>query len=508
MHAGSHPGWSVLAAAVTWLALPTALAGGLDVLSGHASTHVVVQVQRGVTPGALADGRLTLLAGPDTVLVGAGGPSAALAGTLERWQATDVRPLFEAGLAYRRVARRLGLDRYYRVHVPPGTDTPRLAAALARHDTLIARAEPDGIGGIAGTMPDDPDFGLQWGLLNTGQVIDGEPGAPGADINVIPAWTLGTGDPDLVLAVLDAGMDPHEELLGRMVPGRNVAADPDNDDTSDVCISHGTHVAGLAAAAANNALGVAGVDWNCRIMPVRVLNSCGGPESFVAEGIVWATDHGADVINMSLQYFDGLTGLQMAVQYAHATGVAMIVASGNQGASQVAFPAFWPQTIAVGAITNRGERWNLSNGGPNLDVMGPGVDIWSLKGTTEYQFLSGTSMATPHVSGTVCLLKAHVPGLAPDTLGQILRASAVDLDVPGFDPGTGFGRIDAAAAVASLPVPGDLDGNGVVNTNDLLILLGSWGPCPEPCPPTCSADLDDDCTVGTADLLVLLASWS
>jgi subtilisin family serine protease len=195
------------------------------------------------------------------------------------------------------------------------------------------------------------------------------------------------------------------------------------------------------------------------------------------------------------------------VQYAHAAGVVLIAASGNQGAGEVAYPARWPETIAAGAITNVGDRWSLSNGGPNLDVMAPGANVWSLKDAAEYQFLSGTSMATPHVSGVAMLLLARDPGLSPDAIKATLQETAADLDAPGFDEQTGFGRIDAAAAVATLAVTGDLDGDGTVSTADLLVLLGAWGPCDEACPPACPADLDGDCVVGTADLLALLANW-
>jgi subtilisin family serine protease len=474
------------AIAAAWAVSPPAPGAGLDEPGGHATTHVVVQLRRGVSPLDLGDA----MAAP---------------GALGR--AEEIRPVFEDGFARQRLAQRYGLDRFYRMSVPAGTDVIGFAAELAQHGTLVQRAEPDGIGSIADTLPGDPDFGLQWGLLNTGQSIGGQPGTAGADINVAPAWDLVTGDPDLVLAVLDAGMDEHEELVSRTVPGRNVAAEPDNDDTSDVCISHGTHVAGIAAAAAGNAIGVAGVDWQCRIMPVRVLESCGGPESFLAEGIVWAADNGADVINMSLQYFDGTAALHSAVQYAYAAGVVLIAASGNQGAGAVAYPARWPETIAAGAITNVGDRWSLSNGGPNLDVMAPGADVWSLKGAADYQFLSGTSMAAPHVSGVAMLLLARDPGLSSYAIKATLQETAADLDAPGFDEQTGFGRIDAAAAVATLAVTGDLDGDGTVSTADLLVLLGAWGPCDEPCPPACPADLDGDCFVGTADLLTLLANW-
>jgi subtilisin family serine protease len=349
-------------------------------------------------------------------------------------------------------------------------------------------------------------------MLNGGQTIGGVSGAPGADINIVAGWEIATGDAGLILAVLDAGMDPHVELAGRLIPGKNVAAEPDNDDTSDVCISHGTHVAGIAAANADNAAGVAGVDWSCKVMPVRVLNSCSGLESHVAEGIVWATDHGAGVINMSLQFYDGTQVLHDAVLYAFAQDVIMVAAAGNGNLSQLIFPARWPETIAVGAINNLGERWYFgpglaSNMGPDLDVMAPGVSVWSLKDNDLYQYLTGTSMATPHVSGLVCLMRSIDPGITSAEVLQILTDTAVDIAPAGFDNATGYGRVDAYAALLAAqpppPGPGDLDADGDVDVADFLGLLSLWGPCAAPCP----ADLDGDGSVGITDMLALLTNW-
>jgi subtilisin family serine protease len=436
-------------------------------------------------------------------------PRDLFAETLERFQVTAIRPVFENGFADPQLARRIGLDRYYRLETPPGTDTPGLVAQLSRLPAQVERPELDGIGGVAGTIPDDPNFGLQWGLLNDGQSVGGAAGLIGADINVSPAWDFVTGDPGLVLAVLDAGMNEHVEIADRMIPGRNVAADPDNNDTSDVCISHGTHAAGIAAATGNNTQGIAGVDWSCRIMPVRVLNSCSGPESYVAEGIIWATDNGADVINMSLQYYTGTPVLHDAVLYAYAQGKVMIAASGNSGACTVynmAYPARWPETIAVGAFNNVGERSSFSNCGPELDVVAPGEDVWSLNDTTAYKYLDGTSMATPHVSGTVNLMKTLDPDLTADEIKLILQNTSTDIGDPGFDNETGFGRIDAhAALVETQALLADLDGNGVVDVSDFLWLLGIWGHCPSG--PGCVGDIDRDGKVGVTDFLIMLAVW-
>ncbi len=482
----------------------SAVAGLGDDVGGYASTHLVIRTRPGVLTAAGEGRTVATLTVP--ALRAADGAATTQAGRvltarLQAWGVSAIGPVFE-GFAHPHRARQLGLDRYYYVVTPPGTDTLAMAADLRRFEDLIEFVQCDGIGATA-TIPNDPNFDLQWGLRN-----NGDNGLAGADINIIPGWDITTGDPDLVLAVLDAGLDQHAELVTRLIPGRNVAASPDNDDTSDVCISHGTHVAGIAAAGTDNALGMAGVDWQCRIIPVRVLNSCSGFESHVAEGIVWATDHGADVINISLQFSGGSAVFQDAVRYAHGLDIVIVAASGNSGAASVSFPARWPETISVGAITPSGDRWASSNAGPNLDLMAPGDAVLSLRDTTQYQYLSGTSMAVAHVSGVALLMKAIDPGLAPDDVRQTLRNTAVDMGPAGFDEATGHGLVDAHAALIEIGgILGDLDGDGIVAIVDFLALLDAWGPCPAD-GTRCPADLDGDGAVGITDLLVLLANWA
>ncbi len=463
-------------------------------------THVIVRTRPGVTPARSPETGGPTLRAPQARRATSAADSRGLAATLEAWKASAIRPVFE-GFGNPALARQLGLDRYFRIDTPAGTDTPAMAADLGRFGGLVESVQLDAFGQIA-TLPTDPDFALQWGLLNNGAA-----GLAGVDINITPGWDLVTGNPDQVLAVLDAGMDPHTELVGRLIPGRNVAANPDNDDTSDVCISHGTHVAGIAAANANNGQGIAGVDWQCRIMPVRVLNSCAGLESVVAEGIIWATDNGADVINMSLQYSTGTDVFHNAVLYAHQQGVLMVAAAGNYDASPLRFPAQWPETIAVGSMNSDGDRSSNSSMGPNLDVMAPGVVIWSLRDTTLYQNLTGTSMAAPHVTGIVLLMKTLAPDLALPDIRQILHDTAVDMQTPGFDVATGYGRVNAyAALIEAHKTIVDLDGDGTIGINDFLILLGIWGPCPDP-QLSCEGDFDRDANVGLTDFLILLGYW-
>ncbi len=268
---------------------------------------------------------------------------------------------------------------------------------------------------------------------------------------------------------------------------------------------------GIAAATGNNTIGIAGVNWAVWVMPVRVLNGCNGTESPLADGIIYATDHGADVINMSLQFADGTNYLHDAVTYGYMSGVVLVAAAGNFGFSGgVAFPARWDETIAVAATDNQDQRWSGSNQGPQLTVAAPGVNVWSLFGSANYAFKTGTSMATPHVSVLATLMLSLDGSLTPDEVRDILQATADDVDAPGFDNNTGFGRINANAALlevlAGISIPGDLDGDGTVSVLDLLALLAAWGPCPDP-PEECPADLDLDDSVGILDLLTLLAYW-
>jgi subtilisin family serine protease len=172
----------------------------------------------------------------------------------------------------------------------------------------------------------------------------------------------------------------------------------------------------------------------------------------------------------------------------------------------MAHPARWPETIAVGAFNNVGERATFSNCGPELDVVAPGEDVWSLNHTTQYKYLDGTSMATPHVSGIVNLMKTLDPGLTADEIKLILQETAVDIGDPGFDNETGFGQVNVYAALLEVQAGlADLDGNGVVDITDFLWLLGYWGGCPSG--PGCIGDIDRDGEVGVSDFLIMLAVW-
>lgn len=473
----------------------------LDEVGTVASTHVLVRLRPGAAVSTAPDGRPIVLA-PD------GARHPALEAELARVHAHAIERPSSVRPANVSRAARLGMDRWWAIRVPTGTDTPALAAALRSFAALFEVVECDGIGGIAELVPNDPSFGLQYALKNIGQVVVGQNGVVGADVDAGSAWDTTTGDGQVVIAFLDSGVSAHPELAGRILPGFNVPLQ--SQDTTDVCSSHGTHVAGIAAATGGNAAGIAGVCWNALLLPVVVVNPCTGTESWVADGITWAVDNGADIINMSLQYSSGTTYLHDAVQYAQAAGVVMFAATGNSNAA-VSYPAKWAETIAVAATDNKDKRWTSSNFGPQVDVAAPGWQVYSLNGVAGYGYKSGTSMAVPHLSGLAALLRAVQPGITDTEIRAAIESTVDDVEAPGFDNLTGFGRVNAAAAIAAVaspPAPGDLNLDGVVDSADLGLMLSAWGMCADCDAIPCPADLDGSCAVDGADVGTLLANWS
>lgn len=404
-------------------------------------------------------------------------------------------------------ARTAGLDRWVEATLPPGSDARAAAKAIAAAGgTAVELAEAVGIGGIASESPapSDPLFPQQYGLENLGQSINGVAGAPGADVNARGAWHLATGDAGTIVAVLDAGVDPHVEFASRMVPGWNVPAG--NDQTGNQCSGHGTHCAGTIAAAGNDATGMSGLAWNARIMPVTVLTGCTGLTRDLGDGIVWASDRGATVMNASLQYSVENQYLRDAIAYAMARGAIVVAAAGNGGTAGVAVPARWPEVVAVGALDSLDQVPSYSAVGPQVDCAAPGQRVLSAVGTSAYGLKDGTSMAAPFVAGTIALMRDAAPSIAAPGMVAHLLATCVDVDVVGTDPRTGAGRIDAGAAVRSARLAaglGDVDGNGSIDGLDLGVLLGGWGDCGF----ACAGDLNDDGAVNGIDLGIMLGNW-
>lgn len=266
-----------------------------------------------------------------------------------------------------------------------------------------------------------------------------------------------------------------------------------NDDHANDDDGHGTHVTGTIAQSTNNNLGVAGIAHSCTIMPVKVLDATGtGSYQQVADGIYYAVNNGAKIINMSLSGSSPGQTLENAVAYAYNKGVTVIAASGNDGSSSCDYPAAYDNyAIAVGATQYDQTRAPYSNYGSSLDIVAPGgntdldqnadgyadgVCQQTFSDTPKdwaYWFYQGTSMAAPHVSGVAALLiSTGVTG--PDAVREALESTAEDLGISGWDAEYGWGLIDAYAALNYYNIPCDFNFDGLINFKDLRILVSSW----------------------------------
>lgn len=390
--------------------------------------------------------------------------SAGFGAMMNRWGVSAIRPLYPFQFTHPEHAAKYGLDRLFIVEVPHGTDTPRMVIAFSAHPREVLSAGVDPIGRVAQFIPDDTDFDKQWNMHNTGQTG----GIVDADIDAPEAWTLHTGATgDVIIAIVDTGVDsdpyngvtPHPEFAGRMVAGINVTQNEPDDATGDDCF-HGTHVAGIAAAIGNNATGVAGVSWGAKIMPVDVMGNfdgCSGNLSDLMAGITWASEHGADVINMSLQFYSvssvDVALLENVLSAAHDLGAVLVCAAGNSVGEVIAYPGRLDQCLAISATNDRDELDDISNFGNELALAAPGGNIWSTWPNGGYLLLSGTSLATPHVSGLAALMKSRSPALTNIEIEQGLKDSAEDLGTPGKDNQFGYGRINAHRALLNITKP-------------------------------------------------------
>ncbi len=346
------------------------------------------------------------------------------------------------------------------VAVPRGVTATEFLSALKRNPD-VAVARPDPITRIA-VRPNDKYFADQYALSNSGQVLEDLPGQPkckaGADIGATAGWDRTKGDSGVIIAVLDTGVElSHPDIKNKIVsPGKDFV-NGDNDASDDMW--HGTHVAGIAAAETNNDLGIAGVAWNCRVLPGKIISASGeGDYGALILAIYWAVDQGAQVINLSLGGDARDDDLLAALRYAYEHGVVIAAAAGNE-AGPVLYPAAYDQyCLAVAATDYNDARASFSNMGPEIDVAAPGVDVLSLyptwdtpAGFAPYVYAGGTSMATPHVSGLAALIKSLKPWLTAGEVMNVIRYSADDVNAdafPGKDDQIGYGRINAGRALA------------------------------------------------------------
>jgi serine protease len=356
------------------------------------------------------------------------------------------------------------------VEVPTRGERVDDVVARYRGRVDVEYAEPNIILEMYAT-PNDPYFSYQW---NMHTALGG--------IHAPTAWDTASGN-GAIVAILDTGIAYENytqsslnryylapDLAGtQFVPGYDFI---NNDSHPNDDQGHGTHVAGTIAQSTNNALGAAGVAYGARLMPVKILDSRGyGTASSLANGIRFAADNGAHIINLSLGSRTGSNTLRDALAYAFGKGATIVAATGNDGLGSLSYPAAYDEyVIAVGATRYDELRAPYSNYGPGIDVVAPGGDMnvdqngdgygdgvlqqtfSGQRNNWGYHFFQGTSMATPHVAGVAALL-VSTGVTSPSEIRNRIQTSAKDLGAAGYDTVYGHGLVNAAAAMGSIPTP-------------------------------------------------------
>ena len=460
-------------------------------------------------------------------------PDAKIAGLFARLGLAPVRALGGAPGANAEAGSRYALLR----SPDPGFD-PITAAAALRASGRFGAVSPNYRFRLLSTLPDDTYLGDQWYVQ----------GSAGEDIHLPQAWDVAKGDTSVVIALLDTGVDlGHEDLAGQIwtnrgeIPGNGVDddhdgfiddvhgwdfGDGDNDPDpapmfDDIGLDegfHGTFCAGIASAATNNAAGIAGAGWNCRILPLRIFDSTGNATSAsISDAFGYAIAHGAGVISMSFggpgdpgvpEFFQAL------LDDARAAGIVCVAAAGNDGDSTRVYPAGCDHVISVAATTMDNVRADFSNFGSWVDVAAPGETMWSSicrnyviddlsqifyiyffgwDGENPYMFGDGTSFACPLVAGVCGLMRARAPSLTPDQIAAQLISTG---DVVAYDEPIGP-KVNAYRAVTT----------GITAVDVVPVFAGLSLDAPAPNPSTGPARLSFALpAAGSAELAVFDAA--
>ncbi|MEM7533819.1 MAG: S8 family peptidase [Chloroflexota bacterium] len=274
-------------------------------------------------------------------------------------------------------------------------------------------------------------------------------------IQAFEAWNITTGSEEVIIAIVDTGIvTEHLDIdTSRVLTGYDFVHDDNFPDDEN---GHGTHITGIIAATINNGVGASGICPKCKLLPVKVLDKQNtGRWSAISEGILYAADQGAHIMNLSLGGQFPPRVLEQAVKYAMNNNVLMVGAGGNTGTETILFPAGYEEVIGVGATNDQDQRWDLSSTGPHIELSAPGQSIYSTWGNSKsrsenFVFLSGTSMASPHVAAIAGLLLSQDSTLTPETIRQMLIDSSLDLGVVDLDDEYGHGRVNALHALRLL----------------------------------------------------------
>ncbi len=338
---------------------------------------------------------------------------------------------------------------------------PEFVVSVLSENACVDWAEPDYLGKISGVVPNDEYYSSQWYLQK---------------IEMESAWEMQQGDGEIVVAVIDNGLSVnHPDLSSQIWQNPNETADGvDNDNNGyiddingwdfgnndngiehDGTSFHGTQVAGLIGATTNNSVGIASVGYNVKLMGLKITDYTSDTEVIMSAGyqaMIYAADNGASVINCSWGNYNYSHLGEEAVNYAISKNVVVVAAAGNDGINEIFYPARYGNVLAVGATDSSDVVWDASNYGYYVDLMSPGKDIISTGASDGYETASGTSLATPLVSGVAALLKLHFPDISSLAIAQRIRVSASDIygnNSAAFQDLLGYGRLNAYAALTS-----------------------------------------------------------
>ena len=367
----------------------------------------------------------------------------------------------------------------YRFYFPKDINVFQIAEEYEKNP-YVEYAEPNYIFHIC-SEPNDTFFDQQWALNQSND----------HDIDAPEAWDYETGDSNVVIAVIDTGVDwEHVDLADNIWNNTAETVNGIDDDGNGYIDdirgwdfvyndsnpmddhNHGTHCAGIIGAVGNNGVGVSGVCWNCSIMPVKAINSWGGGyETDLANAIIYAADNGADIISMSWGgYFDSSL-IRDAIDYAYSKGVVLVAAAGNSNTDTESYPAAYSHVIAVAAVDENDEKAYFSNWGTWVDVAAPGVNILSTIRNDNYDRYSGTSMACPFVAGLSGLILSNSSTLTPEQVKSILKSK---VDYVSSDYYIGTGRINAYRSILNITVPTAII-NSSISENELVGVVNITG---------------------------------
>lgn len=351
------------------------------------------------------------------------------------------------------IAQPLGGDAY-RLDLRPGADAAAVAAQLML-DPRVRYVEPDYLLTLAdvseiapfAVSPNDP----AWPRQEEMRLIEAN-----------RAWEVTTGDPQVIIAILDTGVLPsHVDLEGKLLPGFDfLAGKPGAIDDQ----GHGTFTAALAAGTGNNKAGMAGMCWGCRVLPLKILNQEGrGPTSAFSQAIRYAVDHGARVVNVSAGGPNRSQAMEDAIAYATSKNVLVVAAAGNTPEARANYPAAIEQVLAVAASGPDDGITDFSTFGAFIDLAAPGVNITSayLGGNDRLARANGTSASAPFVSGAAGLIVSVRPEISVDALATVLTDTVLDIGQPGRDDNFGMGRLAAYDAMLAAVRPGPTGGTTI-----------------------------------------------